>query len=86
MGGVRKHGWDRGRYSRVGVSTVFIFRLFWGAPFLGVAAGGGGVQDFKGYVNVALNVGTKGGWGGGVESFRGSGSECNSLALTEKRG
>lgn len=40
-------------------------------------------DDFKGYVNGALNVGTK-----GVESFRGSGSECNSLAIanTEKRG
>lgn len=43
--------------------------------------GGGGGGDFKGYVNGVLNIGTK-----EVESFRGSGSECNSLALTEKRG
>lgn len=48
----------------------------WG--FFGSRCEGG---DFKGYVNGALNVETK-----GVESFRGSGSERNSPALTEERG
>lgn len=41
---------------RAGVSTVFIFSclgLFWGG-------GRGGRDNFKGYVNGALNVGTKG--------------------------
>lgn len=43
----------------VGVSTVFIFSC------LGLFFEEGG-DNFKGYVNGALNVGTK-----GVESFRG---------------
>lgn len=70
-------GWCSQDRGGVGVSTLLIFSCL--GAFQGKGGGGGG--DFKVYGNGGANVQTK-----AVESFWGSGSGCNSLALTEKRG